>query len=70
MPGRLEVLAFLQETATRMRQIASEQRQLSIAVELRLIADEIANEASRLEAELMEAGLLDAGLGHGPMRPS
>ena len=70
MPGRLEVLAFLQETAARMRQIASEQRQLSIAAELRLIADEIANEASRLEAELMQAGLLDAGLGHGPMRPS
>ena len=70
MPGRLEVLAFLQETAARMRQIASEQRQLSIAAELRLIADEIANEASRLEVELMQAGLLDAGLGHGPMRPS
>jgi hypothetical protein len=70
MPGRLDVLAFLQESAARMRQITVEHKQLRIAGELRVIADEIAHQAVELEAELIEAGLLDAGLGPGPMRKS
>lgn len=69
MPGRIEVLAFLQECASRMRQIATGS-ELSVGAQLRIIADEIAHEASHLEAELIQAGLLDAGLGPGPMRPS
>jgi hypothetical protein len=64
------VLAFLHESAARLRQIAIGHPELSIANDLRIIADAIAKEAAQLEAELMKAGLLDAGLGPGPMRPN
>jgi hypothetical protein len=69
MPGRLDVLAFLQESASKLRQMARE-RPSSISPEMMRIADDIAHEASRLEAELMDAGLLGAGMDPGPMRPT
>ena len=40
----------------------------SISAELIKIADEIAAEASVLEADLLGSGLLDAGLAPGPKR--
>ncbi len=61
MPGRLDVLAFLQESATKLRQMARE-RPTSVSSDMIRIADDIAHEASRLEAELMATGLLDAAL--------
>lgn len=62
MPERLEVLAFLQETTAKLHQLA---RELPSAVspEMLRIADEIAHESAKLEAELLKEGLLDAGLG-------
>jgi hypothetical protein len=54
MPGRHDVLAFLQESASKLRQMARE-RPSSISPEMMRIADDIAHEASRLEAELMDA---------------
>ena len=58
MSGRLEVLAFLQESATRLRQMARE-RPCSISANMIKIADDIARDAARLEAELVDAGLID-----------
>ncbi len=61
MSQRFEVLSFLQESAAKMRQMARE-RPCSISDEMIRIADDIAREASRLEADLIEEGLLDARL--------
>ena len=57
MPGRLEVLAFLQVSAAKMRRLAHD-RPSTVSSELIRLADEIAIEAAKLEAELIGAGLV------------
>ena len=57
MPGRIEVLSYLQECALKLRHLARE-RPSSISAEMVRIADEIAQQAGRLEAELIDAELI------------
>jgi hypothetical protein len=61
MSNRLEVLAFLQKTSANLHKLARD-RDTPLSAEMLRIADEIARETAKLEADLIEAGLLDAGL--------
>jgi hypothetical protein len=62
MPKRLEVLAFLQETTTKLHKLAREHPS-AISPEMLRIGDELAHESAKLESELLKEGLLNAGLG-------
>jgi hypothetical protein len=57
MSQRLEVLSFLQESATTLRQMARD-RPSSISPDMIRIANEIAHAAAKLEAELIDAELI------------
>jgi hypothetical protein len=57
MPGRLQVLQFLRDSERRMREIAA-QHPSAITPDLLRIANEIAADSAKLEAELIEAGLI------------
>jgi hypothetical protein len=57
MPGRLEILRFLRESSQDMRGLAMTHPS-KISADMLRIADEIAADAIKLEAELIEAGLL------------
>ena len=61
MASRLELLGFLQDTAAKLRQVASEQA-TPTSPELFGIADEIELEAMRLEIDLVDEGLLSVGV--------
>ena len=57
MLDSLEILAFLQKTSVTLRKLARE-RASPVSPEMIRIADEIAHEAAKLEAELIDAELL------------